>query len=47
LDERKRKSQAEAQRLQSLGAKQLWINDNWSGYSIVLADPEGNEFCVH
>jgi hypothetical protein len=47
LEERKRKSHAEAERLQSLGAKQLWINDNWSGYSIVLADPEGNEFCVH
>jgi glyoxalase superfamily protein len=47
LEERKRKSHAEAERLQSLGAKQLWINDNWSGFSIVLADPEGNEFCVH
>jgi glyoxalase superfamily protein len=47
LEERKRQSHAEAERLQGLGAKQLWINDNWSGYSIVLADPEGNEFCVH
>ena len=47
LEERKRRSHAEAERLQSLGAKQLWINDNWSGYSIVLADAEGNEFCVH
>ena len=47
LEERKRKSHIEAERLQTLGAKQLWINDNWSGYSIVMADPESNEFCVH
>jgi hypothetical protein len=47
LEERKRKSHAEAERLQSLGAKQLWINDDPLGFSIVLADPEGNEFCLH
>jgi hypothetical protein len=33
--------------MQSFGAKQLWINDDPLGFSIVLADPEGNEFCLH
>ena|SRR5689334_8301748 len=47
LDERKSRSHAEAARLQTLGARQLWINDDWRGFSIVMADPEGNEFCVH
>jgi glyoxalase superfamily protein len=47
IEERKQKSHAEAARLESLGARQLWVNDHELGFSIVLADPEGNEFCVH
>jgi Glyoxalase-like domain len=47
IEERRARSHAESQRLQTLGARELWINDNWGGFSIVLADPEGNEFCVH
>jgi Glyoxalase-like domain len=47
LEERKAKAQAEATRLQGLGARQLWVNDEWHGFSIVMADPEGNEFCLH
>jgi Glyoxalase-like domain len=47
LEEREAKAHAEAARLQSLGARQLWVNDEWHGFSIVMADPEGNEFCLH
>ena len=47
LDERRARSQAESRRLQSLGARELWINDDWRGFSIVMQDPEGNEFCLH
>jgi hypothetical protein len=47
LEQRKTRAHAESARLQSLGAKQLWINESWSGFSIVMADPEGNEFCLH
>jgi hypothetical protein len=47
LEQRKARAHEESARLQTLGAKQLWINEEWSGYSIVMADPEGNEFCLH
>jgi len=47
LEERKARAHAEAARLQTLGATQLWINDDWRGFSIVMQDPEGNEFCLH
>ncbi len=47
LDERRARSRAESQRLQALGARELWINDDWRGFSIVMQDPEGNEFCLH
>jgi hypothetical protein len=40
------RAQAESQRLQQLGAKQLRINDEWRGFAIVMQDPEGNEFCL-
>jgi hypothetical protein len=46
LDLRRERAHTESQRLQQLGAKQLWINDDWRGFSIVLQDPEGNEFCL-
>src|SRR4051794_10533261 len=47
FEERKQKCHVEAERLKSIGARQLWINDSEFGFSIVLADVEGNEFCVH
>ena len=46
LDVRRSRAHAESQRLQQLGAKQLWINDDWRGFSIVMQDIEGNEFCL-
>jgi glyoxalase superfamily protein len=47
LEERKARAHTEAARLQTLGATHLWINDDWRGFSIVMQDPEGNEFCLH
>jgi len=47
LEQRKVKCEAEARRLETLGAKQLWTNEERLGYSLVMADPEGNEFCLH
>lgn len=47
LDQRKAKCEAEARRLEVLGARHLWTNEEWNGYSMVMADPEGNEFCLH
>jgi len=38
--------EAEAQRLQALGATFLWTSDDRGAYTITLADPEGNELCV-
>ena len=47
LDQRRARAHAESERLQALGARQQWINDDWRGFSIVMQDPEGNEFCLH
>jgi len=47
LDERRARAHAESQRLQAVGARELWTNDDWRGFSIVMQDPEGNEFCLH
>jgi predicted enzyme related to lactoylglutathione lyase len=40
--------EAEARRLEALGARRLEseIRDEWGTSWIVMADPEGNEFCV-
>jgi Glyoxalase-like domain len=46
-EERRARAHAESARLKTLGARELWINDNWRGFSIVMQDPEGNEFCLH
>src|SRR5437016_4262745 len=46
LAQRKERARAESQRLQQLGARELRINDEWRGFSIVMQDPEGNEFCL-
>jgi hypothetical protein len=38
--------EAEAQRLQELGATFLWTSDDRGAFTITLGDPEGNELCV-
>lgn len=38
--------QAEAARLQGLGATFLWTSDDRGAFTVTLADPEGNELCV-
>jgi len=43
---RRERAHAESLRLQQLGATQQRINDDWRGFSIVMQDPEGNEFCL-
>jgi hypothetical protein len=37
---------AQVARLVELGATRLWPVTDDSGYFVVMADPEGNEFCV-
>jgi hypothetical protein len=46
-EQRKRRIWAEVQRLTGLGAKQLRVGEELGSYWIVMADPEGNEFCLH
>jgi predicted enzyme related to lactoylglutathione lyase len=38
--------EAEATRIEALGATRLWVSDDPEDPFVVLADPEGNEFCV-
>ena len=38
--------EAEARRIEALGATRLWVSDDAEDPFVVLADPEGNEFCV-
>jgi predicted enzyme related to lactoylglutathione lyase len=38
--------EAEASRIEALGARRLWASEDPEDPFIVLADPEGNEFCV-
>lgn len=37
----------EAERLEGLGATRLYVGEEGPSRWIVMADPEGNEFCVH
>jgi hypothetical protein len=48
LPERRDRIEAEARRLESLGATRLRVNsmDGLDHYGVVMQDPEGNEFCV-
>ncbi len=49
MAERRAAITAEAERLERLGARRLRVlqTDGLDHFGIVLADPEGNEFCVH
>jgi predicted enzyme related to lactoylglutathione lyase len=38
--------EAEAIRIEALGATRLWVSEDPEDPFVVLADPEGNEFCV-
>jgi hypothetical protein len=44
--ERERLVQERVQRLLEAGAEVAWRNDDKRGRSVVMRDPEGNEFCV-
>jgi hypothetical protein len=46
IEERRTRAHAESERLQRLGATEVRVNDDWRGFSIVMQDPEGNEFCL-
>lgn len=46
-DERHALVDAEAERLVAAGASRLYTKEELGIYWITLADPEGNEFCVH
>ena len=45
-EERKRLVSEKVEQLVEAGASIAWANDTVRGHSIVLRDPEGNEFCV-
>jgi predicted enzyme related to lactoylglutathione lyase len=38
--------EAEAARIETLGGRRLWASNDPDDVFVVLADPEGNEFCV-
>jgi hypothetical protein len=46
LEMRRERVNAEALRLEHLGAKQLRTTEHRGEFWIVMQDPEGNEFCV-
>jgi hypothetical protein len=48
LPERRERIEAEAARLEALGASRLRVNsvEGLDHYGVVMQDPEGNEFCV-
>ena len=45
-EERKRLVSEKVEQLVEAGASIAWANEDVRGHSIVLRDPEGNEFCV-
>jgi hypothetical protein len=46
LEERRRRVDAEAQRVAALGATRVRAIDQRGEYWVVMQDPEGNEFCL-
>jgi hypothetical protein len=46
VDERRVRVDAETERLTGLGATRLGDHEQHGEYWVVLADPEGNEFCL-
>jgi hypothetical protein len=47
LEQRRARIDAEVERLSDVGATTLRIGEERGEYWVVMADPEGNEFCVH
>ena len=49
LEERRRRVDTEADRLVAAGATVLRVlsEDGVDHHAVVMADPEGNEFCLH
>ena len=45
-EERKQLVSEKVEQLVQAGASIAWVNEDPRGHSIVLRDPEGNEFCV-
>jgi hypothetical protein len=45
-EERKQLMSEKVEQLVEAGASIVWVNEDVRGHSIVLRDPEGNEFCV-
>ena len=45
-EERKRLVSEKVEQLVQAGASIAGVNEDVRGYSIVMRDPEGNEFCV-
>ena len=45
-EERKQLMSEKVEQLVEAGASVAWVNEVVGGHSIVLRDPEGNEFCV-
>ena len=45
-EERKQLMSEKVEQLVEAGASVAWMNEDVRGHSIVLRDPEGNEFCV-
>ena len=45
-EERRAQIDAAAERLIGLGARKLWPKEERGEFWIVMADPEGNEFCL-
>jgi Glyoxalase-like domain len=46
-DERKRRVDAEVERLVELGATRVHVTEEWGERHVLLLDPAGNEFDVH
>jgi hypothetical protein len=46
LESRRERVNAEAQRLQRLGARQVRATERGDEFWVVMQDPEGNEFCL-
>jgi len=46
LDERRKRVDAEIERLIRIGATRLRACDQYDEYWVVMQDPEGNEFCL-
>jgi hypothetical protein len=38
--------EAAAKEIEAMGASRLWVSENPDDPFVVLADPEGNEFCI-